>query len=243
VGWAFVRHPDGEHEEGEHGSYADWKGGALDFVLPVGTYALVVGTDAYAPFERELDLAAGQRLDLGDVRLEKGVRLDGRVVDGAGKPVAGLRVGADVRTSESTESDVEGRFRFERMPRRKVRLSVRSEDWLELATDVDLATANEPVTLGLRRGGVVVGTVRTAAGGPGAQSWVRLTPAGRVPEDETSVSCTADEAGRFRQRLAPGRWVAEVLWQGDDDPQPKVLARADVTVVEGADTPVELKLP
>jgi len=57
-----------------------------------GSFHLAVGADGFAPFRREIALSAGAALDAGNLALDPGVFLSGRVVDERGSPVAGAEI-------------------------------------------------------------------------------------------------------------------------------------------------------
>jgi hypothetical protein len=91
-----------------------------------GATDMVVRADAsYDLLERDLDLVAGQQLDLGEIRLQKRPSLAGRVIDAAGRPVeAAVRaVLADwplqgySAIPQPVRSDAHGSFRLEGMSR------------------------------------------------------------------------------------------------------------------------------
>jgi protocatechuate 3,4-dioxygenase beta subunit len=64
----------------------------------------------YAAFHREI---GGQRGDLGAIRLETGIRLNGKVVDVTGKPVPDVQVDAWAgEVGREARTDAQGRFRF-----------------------------------------------------------------------------------------------------------------------------------
>jgi hypothetical protein len=60
--------------------------------LPAGQWRLTIWCEGYAPFVRELELRGGEELALGEILLEPGCLLVGRVVDEDGAPVQGAQV-------------------------------------------------------------------------------------------------------------------------------------------------------
>ena len=64
----------------------------------LGVLGLVVIAEGHATSQR-LILGLGQAQELGDLRLDRGVQLSGRVLDSLGLPVVGARVGARVDLS------------------------------------------------------------------------------------------------------------------------------------------------
>ena len=75
------------------------------------------------------------RSQLDHQMMTKGVKLPGRVVDAAGKPIPGARVSesSDGMTfltyNRHTETDAEGRFHFHFNPNEKVTLTVQVKDY------------------------------------------------------------------------------------------------------------------
>jgi len=72
------------------------------FELPVDGAELVhlsVGADGFAPFRKELALGEGRGADAGDLRLDPGVFLSGRVIDSSGRAVVGAEVRRPLRSA------------------------------------------------------------------------------------------------------------------------------------------------
>jgi protocatechuate 3,4-dioxygenase beta subunit len=102
----------------------DAKGRGSFFGLSDGDWTLSVATKEYPLFEKNISLFAGDRLDLGDLRLQMGFNLLGRVVDdqGVGIPGASLQLAQNregrglkieaFNSWSSVRSDKAGRFRF-----------------------------------------------------------------------------------------------------------------------------------
>jgi hypothetical protein len=219
------------------GSSHEWGDGRIVWVETPGKYRVGFCSRNYAPFEKEVELAAGQVIDLGEVLLDVGLTLEGRVVDGDAKPVAGVAVSEGSLETSETLSGKDGRFVLEHLPRRVLSLTTRSDDHLPAYLEVDPARGTSFVTLALKRGGVVVGRVKTAAGGAGAGLGLSFHPLDR-PEPNRDFGWTrSDGEGRFRLRLAPGRYKVEAH-RGDVP-----VGTAGVTVVENEETSLDLKLP
>ncbi|MEM7308169.1 MAG: sigma-70 family RNA polymerase sigma factor [Planctomycetota bacterium] len=65
------------------------------FELPLteaGGYHVAVGADGFAPFRKETVADPERDNDVGDLTLDPGVRISGRVVDRAGAPLAGVQI-------------------------------------------------------------------------------------------------------------------------------------------------------
>ena len=61
------------------------------FMFPLddsGGYHLAIGADGFAPYRKETVATAGEDNDVGDLALDPGVILSGRVIDSAGRPIA-----------------------------------------------------------------------------------------------------------------------------------------------------------
>jgi len=194
-------------------------------------FALHVEIAGFAPVVREgPGLDAGETRDLGDLQPDAGRTAQARVVDDAGRPVAGARVQvAELWASELvTRTDGEGWFRFGKMPPKTLRLRIDAEGFpphlLELA--------DGEATLALGRGGVVAG--RADLGG----AYVSLRPTDRPGFDPDraaqDVQCAAD--GTFRCALQPGAYVAQ-LW----DQATNEVYKTAFTVRAGETTAIELR--
>lgn len=86
-----LHHPQGAFDlvaaSGEDGTFA------IEGVPPVRGAWLRAAAAGFAPrWVREVDLAAGERIDAGAIGLERGPALRGRVVDPARRPVAGAQL-------------------------------------------------------------------------------------------------------------------------------------------------------
>ncbi len=106
------------------GGKTDEKGRGSFFGLADGRWSLSVVTREYPVFEKGVRLNPGENIDLGDLRLERGYSLLGRVVDEQGKGLARVQLipsvrkegqGLKVETFDGRAavlSDAKGRFRL-----------------------------------------------------------------------------------------------------------------------------------
>jgi protocatechuate 3,4-dioxygenase beta subunit len=106
---------------------------------PKAGLRLAVRAANYAPLDAQRTLSRGE-LDLGDITLEQGVILEGRVVDPSGTPVAGAElysrptgmggmvVMAGARGKPLAKTDNQGRFRIDRLASGPWRLLISSEE-------------------------------------------------------------------------------------------------------------------
>jgi protocatechuate 3,4-dioxygenase beta subunit len=230
-----------EFEEDGSGSGGDqaWNGGRVEGVVPVGRNLLVVEPPGFVPWTHEWDATSGQRLDLGDVVLDVGVEVSGRVVDGAGRPVAGAVVEVDERGENKAQSGDDGRFRLSHVARRSVRLAVYAEGFVPATVHADGARPSAPVHVRMSRGGRLVATLTARSGGAPRDVWlhVHAPESGEPPPRGTYAWEDADEKGRASALLQPGRYRVDVLREDD------VVATAEATVEEGKETPVAIEVP
>ena len=108
------------------------------------------------------------------------LRLEGVVLDEAEKGVAGARVAIDAAPPMIVETDSDGSFVFQGLIARDYRVEATSGDSYAGPARLRLTAKTEPVTLRLRKGGVVEVVVTDRAGGgpvAGAQVELRRGPA------------------------------------------------------------------
>jgi len=89
---------------------APWSDGEVSCSLPPGYWHVEVEADGYVTWRRHTQaffVAAGNRTDLGEILLDPGLPLVGRVVDVDGHGVPNLEVLVD---SDSVATDSAGRF-------------------------------------------------------------------------------------------------------------------------------------
>jgi hypothetical protein len=140
-------------------------------------------------------LAAGEVRDIGEIRLDGGRDLRGRILGSDDKPVAGALVQAVEPWAEEaprlvTRSDEDGGFLLFRMPNAPFRVRVDAAGYPPHFFLVD-----DPPELRLTAGGF--------AEGPGsALLWPMLINDWAY----ASIEAPADERGFFRVRLQPGRY-------------------------------------
>ena len=198
---------------------------------------LRVQFERFLPFEREVRVGWGERIDLGDVELDPGVTLRGRVVAPDGAPVAGALVQWDGQREAVTAPD--GSFRLENVPGGTAKIDVEAEGFLSLATSVATAPDAEPSTLTLHRGALVSGRLVDADGNALDDHWIqfRRPPTSEdEPKGEHLDEVGTDEEGAFEVRLPAG--PCRVLFVTADDVH--VLATLDL--VEGGRQQLTLTL-
>jgi protocatechuate 3,4-dioxygenase beta subunit len=174
---------------------------------------------------------AGQRVADLTIRLRRGAKLSGVVVDEAGAPVRRAKVrwrpaenfdpyGEGASDGAEEVSDAEGRFAFEGVPPRALVLRATHPEFPAgafLAYDASEA-GRAPAKLVLSRGGVVAGRVTYPDGSPGAGIALLFVPGDALrrndvePGAEESTT-TADADGRFRfEGLPLGKGVLGPHW-------------------------------
>ncbi len=217
--------PDGSGSGSGHAL----SGGRLTARLHPGRHHLLVAAEGYLPVERDVEIALGQDLDLGEAVLDPGVTLAGRVVDLAGKPVAGALVEHGGYSEAVT--DAEGRFVLPHVPAGTVEIGVAAEGYLPLRASVAAGKDAVPAALTLRRGGLLTGTLRDGEGRPLPDHWLQVRPAVERPEGERKSidECGTDEDGRFTVRVPPGSY--RLVFVAEEGGAVTVLA--EFTLAEG----------
>jgi hypothetical protein len=216
----------------------EWNEGEQPNVtVRTGAYDVVLSVQGFAPVTRHVEIAAGGTSDLGEIAFERGVAVNGRVVDSQGRPVGGACVKALVgveRADYVAWSDAAGAFRLFRLPSSGVSLWVRADGFVASEVVYKPAPDAAPFVVTLVRGGTLTGHV--------------LDPGRRHEDDDLVVRASAgefggdlvivpvDEHGVFAVRLAPGAWTLDVCTRAVE------LATKNVVIREGEESPVELVL-
>jgi hypothetical protein len=150
---------------------------ALSDVEP-GVYTVRAHINGYAQLElANQAVEAGARLDLGDLKLGRGLSLSGVVTGPDDKPVVGAGVSLgrpsegfgwggenDEITSALTGQD--GTFTLTGVNEGSLRLSVRADKFAPHTETIQVSGSREGLRIKLSRGGSVKGRVLTAAGEP-----------------------------------------------------------------------------
>jgi len=224
--------------------------------LAAGTYDVELRIEGRAPrllpgVEPPAGVEEEAVLDLGEVVLEPGVALEGRVVDAEGEPVAEAKVeiggfpshsGLGSRqpsglSARETATDVDGRFRIEDLAS-DTRVTVRVEAEGLLPTSVpgvELPTAS-PLEIRLERGARLFGRVVSLGGSPVPTAAVR--PILEVPKSYPQPTETDDDGGFDFKALPAGQLTLEVQATGF---VPRRLS--GLSTAEGRDVgPIEIRL-
>jgi hypothetical protein len=211
-------------------------GGLLRYPwFPAGSWQVELRAEGFVPHIRIVEAVAAEEVDLGDVLLEPGCSLVGRVVDDAGEPVVGAHVWlgeeADFELHEPRlRSDADGRFALTGVSTRTPWVCVRSPDHAWSRTEVRLpqdVLRSDPLEIRLRAASTIVVDLGDIAGVEDAI--IVLSRAGRVVE--TAV------VGGSSEVVFRGYDVGdyEVKQLGDD-----LHARSVVVERPGSEVQVEL---
>jgi len=201
----------------------------------------------------------GGTIDVGDVVLRAGRRIEGRVLDAEGRPVVGQRVGLEGANEdrhrllgvplasrppsygqeEEAYTDDLGRFRFPDLAPGTYTLSARLPGGeippreVPLGADADVLGAD----LRVEDGRDLVVRVRDARGEALAQAFVSaFGPQGQ------GVSGVTDAKGALTLRVTAGTWKVNVHWSKELDAKGRRLLDASGVEVTDADEEVELRL-
>ncbi|NTX63166.1 carboxypeptidase regulatory-like domain-containing protein [Myxococcus sp. CA051A] len=202
-----------------------------------------------------VDLTVGQEHELAsgmgprDFTLKRTQTITGRVVDGAGQPISGVPLAMELMGTEGPEdyepqeltfSDRDGRFVMDATRAGgSYEITARSDDYVH---ETVVATAPGPeVTLTLRAGATVEGTLTDARGLPVARFMVNVLPLDHDDEQERLLETEGtDDQGHFRRKgIYPGRYRVEAKqWASSVDRR----VWADVELLPDTVTKVELRL-
>jgi hypothetical protein len=190
-----------------------------------GTYSVNTFVGSWPRHSRDVTIVNGRPVDLGDLVVDPGGPLEGRVVDSAGRPIANAWVGAasdEVGGTSGSKTDADGAFRIEGVPRDlTVQLRAQCKGYLQ---HVAPAVAGERAELRLLRPGKIRGRVECRESGAQRPAWksdfeglIELRRSGRSGELRERMTPDIDPHGGFEQELAPGVWAA-FLCDGSDAP-------------------------
>lgn len=174
----------------------DERGRAATGAFAPGRHPLFVRAAGYAPHAGWVDVS----LDSAPVtarehvvRLSRGARVQGRVVDAEGAPIAGALAvfrTADPAQSIDVHASEDGRFRFDCAPSGSADVAVQAPGHLPRVEHVELAAGTvRELVVTLSRASLVHGTVRRADGLEAAGAQVRATwaPSALLPVQETAA--------------------------------------------------------
>lgn len=180
------------------------------------------------------------------VALRRGAAVSGRVVDGAGAPVAGARVTFGGASDWSVQIDArrdgqltgaDGRFRFDAIAAGSVRFDAHHPDYAPATSAIvtlDGATPVDDVEIVVPDGATVSGKVVDDKGAPVASARVRIAVAGAGFVSGPPRQVFSDDGGGFTVRGLPMRGLeaAAVSDLGASATVPIDATGGDVTGVE-----------
>ncbi len=202
--------------------------------------------------------AEGSVLDVGDVVLRAGRRIEGRVLDADGRPVIGQQVsleganadrarlvgdaparkGATGEEEEAYTDDL-GRYRFPDLAPGTYTLSVRLPGGEIPPREVMLGADADALGVDLRvpDGRDLVVRVRDERGDVLAQAFVSA-----FGPERQGVSGMTDARGMVTLRITRGAWKVGVFWSRELDAKGRSLLGANDVAVSDADDEVEIRL-
>ncbi|MEM7205427.1 MAG: carboxypeptidase-like regulatory domain-containing protein [Planctomycetota bacterium] len=194
-------------------------GGSLRLeYFPAGRSRLTLQAEGYVPHTRDIDLSANDRLDLGEILLERGARVRGMVVDAEGTPIGGARVylgdeldsGVLGRNATGVFTDAAGRFELWGVSAQSATVVVAADSYavtsrrLELPADL---LRPEPLRIVPSVGATIAVKVEGDSAGQGEMHAVFLKRDGEIVD-----SGNTDEGGLVQFfHKNPGTYEIEVL--------------------------------
>ncbi|MDH3786914.1 MAG: carboxypeptidase-like regulatory domain-containing protein, partial [Acidobacteriota bacterium] len=188
----------------------------------------------------DLELEAGQRLDLGERVLEPGAQLAGRVVDPDDVPVPDATVEVSFMTeygssSRSAQADRSGRYRVFGLPEDPAYSASATADGFRPDVQQQVAPNAEDVDFVLEPNSIVKGRVLDESGRPITMFQIGLYS--EASENDSTFSAMAntnkpetivDDEGRFVHETAPGHYTVQI-----DTEQTAPARRGDVELSPG----------
>jgi len=212
-----------------------WNGTRIVTAAAPGTARVHVTADDYVAIDRDVEVSPGLRTDVGDVPLDPGVTLTGRVVDAAGAAVVGVSVSIGT-TGLRPKTDATGAFVAAHVPAGEHDVEVDSIDFEP--TSVTVVAGKDAPTATLRA--VRVGRVRAKlVGASGAMLRTLFVQLRARDSDAHSDVAEFNEEGVARLRAPAGKWRASIRKQEDDT---EVTSR-EVDLEPGKETSIEIALP
>ncbi len=225
--------------------------------LTPGKYHVVFRGPEFAELQQSnVEILPGKTTDLGTVKVTKGRRLAGKVIDSKGAPVANAKIKLaemlfstgtandqtenweEIAGVRATVTDQTGEFTLIGVPMKDTNVIAEGVDGRSLAVPVPGGTEDPPpVTLQLRGFGSIKGMV-TLKGKPQPGITVSVSSKGG---GVAGMFTTTDDAGVFTLAKVPeGAQVLAVM-------QTKMMAfkshSTEVVVIAGQETKVEIEIP
>ncbi len=192
-----------------------------------GTYAVRISAEGFAPtISDTFTVLADQAPPPLTIRLQRGGKIEGRVVDSAGAPVAGAKVSshdsafsnsqadkifgdllAPAVTERTAMSNVEGYFTLDQLTAGSYLLEITHARYsTAMVTDLQLGDGQtlKAGNISLSAGGSVSGTVRDASGQPVVRGIVQLI---HTTTPSYTYDARTDSEGRYvLQHVKPGAY-------------------------------------
>jgi len=206
--------------------------GRFTALLPVGVYDCVMRKEGFGTSVQRVEVTAGETTRL-PAPLNREARIAGRLMDGAGKSLAGMKVSFGARESAVTDSG--GRFSVAALDAGWYELNLDSPLWV-VEKQVSLSVAaGEKKDLGnvtLRRAGSV--TVTLAAADRGAARYLSGIEVNLSGGSVYRYGKTDKKGVIAFDKLPPGSYAVE------SSDERLAESKASVEVVEGKSSPVRM---
>jgi protocatechuate 3,4-dioxygenase beta subunit len=213
--------------------------------LALGAWTMVIRAPGFAPRTLgPVEIAAGREVDLGDIELERGRVVRGRVVGDDGAPIAG----ATVRISEhddgfrdgmtglfsghpSAVTGADGRYELGGVAAGDGQRIRATHPERGMSTDLALAPGDTEIDLMIAATGAVDGSIANLSRRQQSVSAISLSDSRKLAE------VPVDTAGGFQiDALPPDRYLLRVAGEN-------ALGALIVTVVAGARVPAVFEMP
>lgn len=186
--------------------------------VPSGSVTLQVQAEGHAELRKSITISAGQALDVGELRLQKGATVRGLVRTAAGKPIAGASVAQraggmldnpllrSMLGSATAITDDAGRFELRGLPAGGLKLQASSPEHASGTSDrlqLEAGKTLDGVEIVLAGGGQVEGRILLPAGAS-RQGWLVILSNN---QGGSMRSERIDDDGTFRfDGVDPGRY-------------------------------------
>jgi uncharacterized protein (DUF2249 family) len=178
-----------------------------DELPPVVAHLRITARGYRAKTLEDISIASGQTTEMGEIVLDQGRTLSGRVFDGKGAPIA--QAGVVARLTGTYDqvgemSDAQGQFSIGGLLSGTTDVEASATGYAPLSTKVEITSDAdpEPLRLVLDKGGLVQGTVRTRRGQAVTAAVVTLSP--KTVRPTWSRRATTDARGAFELKDLPG---------------------------------------
>lgn len=203
---------------------AETKGRAHLAPVDAGDYSLVATADGYSEASASVHVEAGAKATVAPLRLRRAARVSGRVIDDAGRPVAGALVQrargglADnpamamlQGTAARTRTDESGAFVLTGLPAGKVSLLASAEGFANATSarlELKPGDQLDGIEIALGHGGTIEGRL-LVADGEHAEDFTLMVQS-QTTQKSGGASIAAD--GTFRVTdLEPGAWQVQAM--------------------------------